>query len=173
MFDSRTLRGFLLFAVLLVLPESACAFPWDTDMFKQQSFKANELSRAPVEGTVPLGNRPFRMNAEEAAKELQNPLAFNRDTVWRGRRLWKSNCQTCHGVTGLGDGPVGPAMETIPNLLDDLYKAREDGRIYAVIQLGQGNMPRVGYKFSPDEAWSLVHYVRFLQGKEVEGVARN
>lgn len=141
----------------------AVAAPWDQDMSKQQSYKANEMARAPVAGTVPLGHLPFPYtNNDEAGEKLSNPVQPDADSLARGRRLWSVNCVTCHGVTGAGDGPVAQYL-TVPDLHQDFYKARTDGRIFAVIYNGQNQMPRYGYKFSASHTWDIVNYVRHLQ----------
>lgn len=164
---------FFLVAVALgtVMPSSSAALPWDEDLFKQQSLKANEIARAPAQGTVPLGHQPFRLSAEEADKQLQNPVPFVLDSVWHGQRLYNANCSSCHGKRGVGDGPVGKAM-AVPDLTTDFYRQRSDGRIFAVIHNGGMNMPRYGYKFAAEEHWHIVNYLRFLQGKSVSGMNR-
>ncbi len=160
----------LVSSSLYSVPELAQALPWDTDLYRQQSYQPGELARSPVPGTVPLGYRPYTLTVDEAEK-VTNPTPFSFDSVSRGRRLYSANCQVCHGRTGDGQTVVGPQVKVV-SLLDDLRKSRPDGRVYWVIHNGQGNMPRYGYKFSPAENWDLVNYVRLLQGKELAGTPR-
>jgi cytochrome c5 len=165
--------GFGVISVFCVVDFVALAhaLPWDIDMYRQQSLEANEVARAPVKGTVPLGSTPFRMSVEEAERDLSNPVTFSRNSVWRGQRLWNANCYTCHGKTAAGEGPVGPQVG-VPDLLKDFYRQKSDGRVYGVIYHGLRAMPRYGYKFSDAERWDLVNYLRFLQGKDVVGMKR-
>ena len=144
-------------------PKQASALPWDVDMFSQENLKANEVTRAPVKGTVPVGFQPLGMTNDEASERLKNPVPATRNSAWRGSRLFSANCATCHGKKGDGKGPVGPQM-AVPNLLEDFYKNRTDGRIFGVIHNGGAAMPRYGFKFSTTEHWDIVNYVRFLQG---------
>ena len=65
-----------LFSFLLAA-NSAFALPWDFDMYRQESLQSNEVARAPVKGTVPLGRRPFTLTLEEAEKGLSNPVPFS------------------------------------------------------------------------------------------------
>lgn len=176
---SRPLWCLLLIVTSFVVAQlsltQAHALPWDMDLFKQQSYKSNEMARAPVEGTVPMGFRRNRMTTEEAAASLKNPIPRSIESVLLGKRLWNSNCSACHGLGAAADGKVGPFMG-VPSLLTDFYRQREDGRIYGVIQNGGANMPRYGFKFSEEEHWHLVNYLRELQDTALldsaQGVAK-
>jgi len=158
------------FFALLSLPSVSMALPGDYDMYRQQSLQTNEVARNPVKGTVPRGREIFTYTIEEGSKKLKNEVPKDKYSVWRGRRLWNSNCWTCHGKAGDGTGPVGSQLG-VPNLLTDYYSKTPDGRVYSVIQLGLRNMPRYGFRFSPKEKWDIVNYLRFLQGTfDVEGI---
>ena len=159
---------FTVLSLMLGIVNSAQALPWDIDMYRQESLQSNEVARAPAEGTVPLGYVPFSLSAEEAGKSLRNQVGYSRDSVWRGKRLWKANCLTCHGAGGAEKGPVGSLLP-VPNLQEEFYRNRPDGHIFAVIHNGGAVMPRYGYKLSTTEHWDLVNYVRFLQGKALSG----
>lgn len=157
-------RIIVLLLVLLSTVSTSAALPWDQDLFKQESLKTNEVSRAPVPGTVSVGAKPFTMTPEEAATQLSNPIPADENSLERGKRLWNVNCLPCHGATGDGQGvPAGPLMGA-PSLLTDFYKAREDGRIFATIHLGGANMPAYGFKINHDEKWDIINYLRHLQG---------
>ena len=162
--------GVLLGSFMGSSVENAMALPWDIDMYRQQSYQANEMVRNPVKGTVPYGSKPMTLTTEEAGKQLQNPVAFEKDSLWRGKRLWSANCLTCHG-NGKEKGPVA-AFLPVPNLIEDFYKGRTDGYVFGVIHNGGAAMPRYGFKFSEREHWDLVNYVRFLQGKDAPGFPR-
>lgn len=160
----------LTLGIVIMLTQSfANALPWDTDLYNQQSLKSNEVVRAPVKGTVPVGYQPFTMTIEEADGKLQNPTKFDKDSVWRGQRLWNAQCAACHGVTGQADTKVSKLVAA-PNLTEERFKPYTDGRIYATIVHGIRGMPRYGYKLSDPERWDVVNYLRFLQGKDVQGV---
>lgn len=161
---------FILISLFLCVG-SASALPWDIDMFRQQSLKPGESTRSPADGTVPVGGKPISMSTEDAAEKLENPKEFNFDSVWAGKRLWNANCSSCHNLNGDGKSLVGPQVGA-PSLLDEFYKNSPDGKVYGVVINGGANMPRYGYKFSEQEIWNLVNYLRFLQGKDVEGLTR-
>lgn len=158
---------FLLFCSLLLplfVPSVGKALPWDTDMAKQQSLKANEIARNPVKGTVPRGTSvPFTMSTSEAEKSLRNPTQTTKASLARGERLWSSNCIVCHGEKARANGTVSTWLN-VPDLTTDFYRGSTDGRVFAIIYNGGAAMPRYGYKFSHAEIWDIVNYLRRLQG---------
>lgn len=164
------LKTFLILAIFSLVSK-AYALPWDKDMYSQQSLKSNEVARAPVKGTVPVGHKPFTMTMDEAEKTLKNPTAFDSNSVWRGQRLWNTQCLPCHGATAESNTKIGKLVGA-PNLLDARFNSYTDGRIYGTMMLGVRGMPRYGYKLSEEERWDVVNYLRFLKGKDVEGVKR-
>ena len=74
-------------------------------------------------------------------------------------------------MEGKGDGPVignnlRPKKYFYPvDLSQKQTQNRTDGYIYAYIRYGgKVMMPAYG-RITPNEAWDLVYYVRYLQGK--------
>lgn len=109
-----------------------------------------------------------------------------------GQEEFQSHCAACHGVSGLGDGPIGPLLKTpAPNLA--MIIERNGGkfpfqRVYDIIDgssivaaHGSRDMPLWGDRYSkdpkpvtPDQAMiardlaqqrilSLVYYIGTLQ----------
>jgi len=111
----------------------------------------------------------------EVARNRRNPI-LRTDLSLRGAQtLWKKHCETCHGVTGRGDGPNArlheqrkghaPRNLTNPKVQENLT----DGEIFWRIAKGiieEGNsviMPKYEDKIpSETERWQLVLYVREL-----------
>lgn len=161
---------FALVIGIFVWQNNAQALPWDIDMFSQESLQSNEVARAPAKGTVAVGRKPFTMTTDEAEAKLQNPQEATFHSVWNGQRLYNINCVTCHGRKGDGKGPVGPQIAA-PDLTNDLYVKKSDGRAFAVIHNGGTAMPRYGFKFSEKDHWDVVNYLRVLQKvKKVPGI---
>lgn len=159
-----SLAGLICFLSIIVLADSAWALPWDTDLFKQQSYKANELSRYPAKGSIPRAFKPFRMSTAEAEKSLGNPVPATSDSLHRGQRLWNANCMVCHGIDAHGKTAVGGVSAFgIPDLHKEAYVSSSDGRVFGVVFNGGANMPRYGYKFSESEVWDIINYLRKLQ----------
>ncbi|KAA3647626.1 MAG: cytochrome C, partial [Proteobacteria bacterium] len=77
--------------------------------------------------------------------------------------LYQSSCASCHGQTGLGDGPAATGMEPAPTDFSEL--ARYDGRsmlgLYTTITQGVDGTAMVAYEaaFTEAERWALAFYV--------------
>lgn len=130
-----------------------------------------DVERAPVEGTMPMDHFPYHLEGKDektadiAAEILKNPVTPTLEILEEGRKLYEYYCWTCHGRTGVGDGPIiGPDLfPAPPSLHTDTALKLEDGRIYHIICRGQNTMPGYIDKFTPAERWAIIHYVRALQ----------
>jgi len=147
------------------------------------------LMRQPPEGTRARNRRyyPFP-NDPLKSDQLKNPIPFTKEVLTQGKMHYQRYCIYCHGMKGdSGEGAtVAPKMVIQPvSLLTQKAKSYSDGRIYHIIYNGQGLMGAyrvqlttsdqvllthyikgkgdVKYKGSKN-IWSLVHYIRFLQG---------
>jgi mono/diheme cytochrome c family protein len=103
--------------------------------------------------------------APPASANRPNPVAVNATTLAAGEKLYLSNCQTCHGASGKGDGPGGAALEKKPADLTSRIKGEPDGAIFWKIT--EGRSPMVSWKGSLSETqrWELVNYIKTLAGK--------
>jgi mono/diheme cytochrome c family protein len=133
-----------------------------------------QMPREPVPGTVPtqhpLGDvpAPYTQAAlDSIAPTLSNPLPHSAQVLARGKLQFERNCAVCHGALGDGQGsvinaqskfPYAPALNAAPT------RARSDGYIYGVIEVGRGLMPPYGARITHLDRWAIVHYVRQLQG---------
>jgi high-affinity iron transporter len=85
--------------------------------------------------------------------------------------LYASQCATCHGAEGKGDGPAGRSLDPKPADFHD--RGRMDQRsvhgLYSAITLGVDGTGMVGFK-SLDESqrWALAFYVASLGRPEAD-----
>jgi mono/diheme cytochrome c family protein len=166
--------------LLLASASLGCWEQWTEDWWPQmkwqKALQAYERVRfrdqvapfLPPEGAVPVEAEPPPLpQYDPGVDALVNPT---NPTDWkslaRGQQLYATYCTTCHGATGLGDGPVsmaspqkGPFAGVFP-LVTAL--GRSDGYVYNLIRGGGQRMP--SYQRIPaEERWHLVNYVRYLQ----------
>lgn len=116
-----------------------------------------------------MGSRVFEN--KDAVVNLQNPVKANADSVLNGRRLFEANCSPCHGDISKPNHEHGPVAQpgkflAPPDITSDFYKQKSDGYIFGAIHFGgQAIMPAYGWKFSNNEHWDIVNYVRSIQAK--------
>lgn len=170
----------------------AWASPWDIDMFDSTMLKAYEWKMRPTvpEGSVqrPQGSvtQPgasgwYQTDWEPAldrfkdGDRLTNPFADDATLADTGKRIFTINCQPCHGVEGKGGGPVThndpdkkiaryPVPAPMLSGPGNISALRSDGYIYLTIRNGGAVMPAHAVMLTDKERWSVVSYIRTLEG---------
>jgi mono/diheme cytochrome c family protein len=82
-----------------------------------------------------------------------------------GKELWMKHCKSCHGSTGLGDGPKGSALKTLPgDFTVAAFQSATDGELYYRLTKGRDEMPAFDKKIpEADDRWALVAFMRTLK----------
>jgi mono/diheme cytochrome c family protein len=96
-------------------------------------------------------------------KTMKNPQS-GAPSVAAGKKSAETNCVTCHGASGKGDGPAAAALNPKPaDWTSAKVKGDPDGTLFCKMSNGRGPMPP--WKHLPEkERWDLVSYIRSLQG---------
>ncbi|HYS16803.1 MAG TPA: cytochrome c [Candidatus Binatia bacterium] len=96
------------------------------------------------------------------AKAMKNPVKG----VGNAKKAVETNCVSCHGPGGKGDGPAAAALPPPKpaNWTSDAVQKQTDGELFWKISNGRGAMPP--WKHLPEnERWEIVNYIRTLKGK--------
>jgi mono/diheme cytochrome c family protein len=97
------------------------------------------------------------------AADAQNPVAASEASIAEGKGIYRQHCVLCHGPAGKGDGSKAESLEVRPaDLSTPKMSRRKDGALYLTIIEGKEPMPSFRSKFSTNEAWALVNFVRTL-----------
>jgi mono/diheme cytochrome c family protein len=101
-----------------------------------------------------------KWEASAEAKKLKNPVAKSDKVLASAKKLFETNCVSCHGPKGLGDGVAAAALPVKPaNWTSPATQAMSDGEIFWKISNGRGPMPP--WKHLPEnDRWALVHFLR-------------
>jgi len=165
-------------AVVAVGSISTAAFglPWDIDMADSQAVRGYEEQLVGIpEGSVAqesmLSPRGFTPNYKRGTPEgnaLTAPFPPSAATLATGETMYNTYCAPCHGTDGVTLGPVAqpgryPGVVALAGSAG-IAKNRTDGWIYLTIRNGGAIMPYYGWAMSDDEMWSVVQYVRTLDG---------
>jgi mono/diheme cytochrome c family protein len=101
-------------------------------------------------------------------KGKTNPLAGQADAATAGGQIFAERCASCHGSTGMGDGPAAASLDPKPADLAAAQKDLGDDVIFWRIMDGgamapfNSSMPAHKSILSEDQVWQLVTFIRTL-----------
>ena len=118
----------------------------------------------PLRPRVPLAER-------RAARQLVPPFVSTKNAspaiIAEGKVLYegKGTCVSCHGRTGMGEGPTGRRLNPGPrNFTNCMFqKRRRDGELFWIIKNGSpgtGMVPMIPATITEEEAWKILAYER-------------
>jgi cytochrome c oxidase cbb3-type subunit III len=95
----------------------------------------------------------------------------------RGREIYLDRCNSCHGPTGQGDGPLAKGLTGPPprNLAVDPWKYGDrPEQVLTVLSDGvkDAQMPSFSSTYSPDDLKAVAAYVYQIAGKSVPDALR-
>jgi len=106
---------------------------------------------------------PWAAPAPDKAKK--NPVPNDQKAIDQGEKVAKTNCASCHGAKGKGDGAASVALNPKPaDWTSKRVQDESDGEIFWKITTGRGAMPSWRHLPEPDR-WALVRYIRTLAAK--------
>ena len=59
---------------------------------------------------------------------LINPIPSDDESLARGTEIFNTNCRTCHGDGGMGDGPTAAALDPSPAAIAQHHSPGADGK---------------------------------------------
>ena len=185
----RFARTVFLLVALMLTGSIGCWEQWSNNWFPQmkwqpavQAFERVEWQGRlegflPPEGTVPItgGEADHSLMTDDEAATLVNPKSRSLASVQNGKAQYEVYCTTCHGESGLGDGPVsvtgeiaGPFIGVLPIAGPaSVAKVRSEGHIYNTIRYGRRRMPNYR-RISSDDRWDIVNYLMYINQPGVD-----
>jgi mono/diheme cytochrome c family protein len=115
-------------------------------------------------GVVGIASAQTPWVAPEAEKGRKNPLASDSNAIGQGEKIAKTNCVSCHGAKGKGDGAAAVALNPKPaDWTSQKVQAESDGEIFWKISNGRGAMPPWKH-LAENDRWAVIRYIRSLGG---------
>ena len=124
-----------------------------------QSSRSNLLETQEVSG-IPEPPEPYA--------DLKNPFTGNQEAALEGEVLYQSNCSSCHGFTGEGDGTASAGLDPKPQNLAQQQSGLSDAYLFWRISDGglmepfNSLMPAWRGLFDEEQIWQLITYLRTL-----------
>ena len=111
-------------------------------------------------------------NVPEEAAAVPNPISATDESTATGAALFATNCATCHGVEGRGDGPAAVSLETKPADLNAGHvQGLSDGALFYIITHGKPDTPMPPWEgvLEEDDRWNVVNFLRTMGDEHMEG----
>ncbi len=116
------------------------------------------------------GMEHMHVAAPHEFEDLSNPFSGDAAAVTAGQTIFETNCVTCHGPEGRGDGPAAAGLEPKPASLADrtMMSDLSDGYLFWRVSEGgamtpfNSAMPAWKASLSDEEMWQVITYVRSL-----------
>jgi mono/diheme cytochrome c family protein len=110
------------------------------------------------------------IDAQGAKKAPQNPVKSSPASIKAGQAAYAKNCRHCHGLKGLGDGPMAPKNPKPANLTDAKWDfGASDGEIFTIIWNGvpkpKSEMKGMKGTLAERDVWNIVNYLRTIGPK--------
>ena len=174
--------GFVVLSIALGQNSEKRSWQYFPDMarsaaYRSQSynpFLANQQTdQKPVKGTIARGATPLHYTLEvkdfvRAGEEERSPFDESHPPdMARGKKVFQTYCEVCHGQSGRGDGRVVQrGFPAPPSLLFGKALNMKDGHIFYIITVGFRKMPPYASQIDPADRWQVIAYVRSLQRKQ-------
>ena len=141
---------------------------WLTAQVGEDGKRINQFEKAKAEGTL----KPSIVVPSEPGMTV--------DALVKGKETYtKLQCFTCHGETGVGDGPSASTLKDnwgLPLFPRDFtigsFRGGSEGRdLYMRIANGLAGTPMPPFPddiVKPDDRWALVQYIQSLRRKDAE-----
>lgn len=98
------------------------------------------------------------------AKTEKSPLKPSPELTKKGRAIYQSRCQKCHGPVGRGDGPDADQKNKPADLTASKADLNPDGVLFYKIWNGQPpKMPAFKSLITRDEVWTVAEYAKSLR----------
>lgn len=87
------------------------------------------------------------------------------DAATAGAEVFATNCASCHGDQGHGDGPAGAALDPAPKNLVEVAAQAGDDYLYWRVNTGKEGTAMVAWKgvLTDEQIWQAIAYIRTLK----------
>ena len=171
------MKRFLLLGLSLLVLLTACSAPPAPGQLAPTLGPTATASSAPAAGMgMRMGMRSGMMERHRAPvpapyAAASSSIPADADSLARGEVIFSTNCASCHGDGGMGDGPAAAALDPAPAPI--AHTSQMMGDDYLFWRISEGGLPfntaMPVWKETLDEQarWDVINYVRALGSGQV------
>lgn len=142
----------LLLITLSIIVLTACA-PQEESVFPGMGMGNDNM----------MNRHHAQIPAEYAGQK--NPVTADEASLERGAALYATNCASCHGDGGMGDGPAGAVLNPAPAAIAHTSQMMADDYLFWRVSEGgvEFNTSMPPWKILDEQSrWDTINYVRAL-----------
>ncbi len=111
------------------------------------------------------GSEPISTLAPVPTEYAGKTNPFGPEAADQGAEIFRTNCETCHGPQGHGDGPAGQSLDPRPKDLSELQKISSDDYLFWRISAGKPGTSMVAWKgiLTEEQIWQVISFIRTLK----------
>lgn len=113
--------------------------------------------------------------ASSGGSKLKKPWLSTPELVGKGKELYSIQCASCHGASGMGNGPAAASLTPPPrNFTADAgwKNGRKPSMVFKTLKEGLPGSAMASFAtLGIDDRWALVHYVMSLGPSAVQDSA--
>jgi high-affinity iron transporter len=125
-------------------------------------------SKKPRPVVVELERRFSSALGSEAALELPRQPT----DLAEGRVLFEKSCASCHGASGLGDGPAAASLNPKPPAIGNAVAMhdRSPAILYRITSVGIAGTPMMGFagQLTAEQRWNIISYLTSLRSHSAQ-----
>ena len=145
--------------MLIVLIGLGVYYAKNLGQVNENSLPARLFDSTTIVADLPVAD-PAILTAVDA-EMLKNP---GEELIAKGKELYNTNCASCHGAAGKGDGPAGAALNPKArnfSATDGWTNGREFTGMWKTLQEGIAKNGMAAYDVIPaDQRVGLIYYIR-------------
>ncbi len=130
-----------------------------------ESFSKNELIPVTINDTAStIPDLPVVKGSITPPVDVAKEVISSPEKITKGKTLFETQCSSCHGAEGKGDGPAGKTLNPPPRNFHQLTgwtNGPEFPKMYKTLQEGITARGMASYSnLSPEERIDLILYIR-------------
>jgi mono/diheme cytochrome c family protein len=120
-------------------------------------------------GSQPATDSTTRPDAPAPYAGKTNSLTADAASVEKGKETYTTNCVSCHGDTGMGDGPSAASLDPKPKpLAKEVSILKDDYMLWRISEGGamapfNSAMPAWKTSLSEEQIWQVIAYLRTMK----------